>query len=637
LLGGVAGHKALNDKKEPTMKYLLALLSLVCVSAQAARTVTIAPITAYTGRGIVLDGTLPYTVTPARDGTVTVTQGSISVVMKGEAFSARYAGTWPAPTCPGKPPVATRSVQCPAGTSGTWTQTQDWTSVAYPICWQIQDWEPPTPPAGVCGTPPPPPPPPPTGTLTIDLSYVDTAGAAFTKFKNWVGLALAGHPDYLFSAVDAAYMFKLTGQQQYATLAIQTAEAQVAAAEAKIAANQNPDVSGDSYLNAGGMIADVALTYAWCNQLLTDSQKTRWVAYEKQTVFNIWHPNQAVWGGRSATWSGWAVNDPANNYYYSFVRATMFYALSVNDGDLIMYLRTDRLPLLTNFYATLPGGGSLEGSGYGSSHMGLFELYQVWKDSGQGDLANGNTHLTNSINVWVHGTTPTLDHFYAAGDQARVSEPTIYDYQRRIVLEAARLTNTAVDKATGAWWLGHIVNGSAGPDQMQNGFNLRYNLIPHDVVSTPPQALTYRAAEVGEIFSRTDWTASASWINVIMGLYNQSHAHQEQGAFTLYKNTWLAVSSNIWSHSGINQGTDSNNVIRFEKSGAVQPQSQGATRKVNVTSYTSSNGDLHVTGDITPTRARACRTGPAPLILLRGRRPSPIVRPSVAVPMPSGS
>ena len=38
-----------------------------------------------------------------------------------------------------------------------------------------------------------------------------------------------------------------------------TIEAQVSAAEAKIAANQAPAVAGDSYLEVGGMIGDLAL------------------------------------------------------------------------------------------------------------------------------------------------------------------------------------------------------------------------------------------------------------------------------------------------------------------------------------------------------------------------------------------
>jgi hypothetical protein len=55
--------------------------------------------------------------------------------------------------------------------------------------------------------------------ITIDLSYVDQNSVEFARFKNFVEDAVAGNPDYGFSAADAAYMYKLTGQAQYAKLA----------------------------------------------------------------------------------------------------------------------------------------------------------------------------------------------------------------------------------------------------------------------------------------------------------------------------------------------------------------------------------------------------------------------------------
>jgi hypothetical protein len=190
------------------VKRIAIILVLLCAQAAAAdRIVTIQPIGAYSGRSVTLDGTKPYTVTPTPDGKTTVTQGSHVASFAQLSFAARTVGTWPA--CPTKPPVATRSVQCPAGTTGAWTQTQDFATAPYPQCWTVLPWAPTSPPAGACT--PTAPPPPPTGQLSIDLSYVDQSSTAFAKFKQYVDRAVAGHPDYLFSATDAAYMFKLTG------------------------------------------------------------------------------------------------------------------------------------------------------------------------------------------------------------------------------------------------------------------------------------------------------------------------------------------------------------------------------------------------------------------------------------------
>ena len=95
-----------------------------------------------------------------------------------------------------------------------------------------------------------------------------------------------------------------------------------------IANGDAPEVAGDSYLYVGDMIGDLAITYDWCSTLLTPSQRTRWAAYAEQAVTNVWNPDQAEWGGQPFPWSGWSIDDPANNYFYSFLEATMFWTLA---------------------------------------------------------------------------------------------------------------------------------------------------------------------------------------------------------------------------------------------------------------------------------------------------------------------
>jgi hypothetical protein len=55
-------------------------------------------------------------------------------------------------TCGAAPATATQTVACPAGTTGTWTQTHGWTAAAYPTCWTANAWTPTSPPAGSCQT-----------------------------------------------------------------------------------------------------------------------------------------------------------------------------------------------------------------------------------------------------------------------------------------------------------------------------------------------------------------------------------------------------------------------------------------------------------------------------------------------------
>jgi len=432
--------------------------------------------------------------------------------------------------------------------------------------------------------------------IVIDLSYVDKQSAQFAAFKQFVDAAVAGNPGYAFSAADAAYMYKLTGQGQYATLAVQTAEAQVAAAESAIAQGNAPDIAGDQYLDVGPMLEDVALTYDWCGDHMTGAQKTRWANYAEQAVWNVWHNTQAQWGGVSHPWPGWAVNDPANNYHYSFLRATMYWGLASNSTTWKDLLQNAKWPEEESYTATINGGGSQEGTGYGLSHGTLFMLYRVWRDSTGSDVGNANAHVTDSINWWVHATVPTLDRVAAIGDQSRVSEPVIYDYHRHLVLEARAVSNDATARATAAWWLHSISD-----QDMESGFNTRHNLLPAGPVASPPAALTYYAPATGQLFSRTGWDTQAMWLQFAAGPYEESHAHQDQGSFTLFQRDWLAVTENIWTHSGIQQGTDTNNVLRFEKAGAVIDQQTGTTSTMSVTP--GANGSVHAVANLTPAYA----------------------------------
>ena len=174
-----------------------------------------------------------------------------------------------------------------------------------------------------------------------------------------------------------------------------------------------------------------------------------------------------------------------------------------------------------------------------------------------------------------------------------MSNPEIYDYQRRLVLEARALTNNAAAKARASWWLGQIPLS-----QMQSGFNFRHDLLSLPGTSTAPTALYYHSTGTGHLFARSDWSTDAFWMAFVAGRYDQSHAHQDQGAFTLNDHGWLAVTEIVWTHSGIQQGPEVHNVLRFVQAGATLPQQQDSTSTMIVTP--GANGALAVDADLTP-------------------------------------
>ncbi len=432
-----------------------------------------------------------------------------------------------------------------------------------------------------------------------NLGYVDTGSAAYLRFKGYVDSELAGGNNYAFSATDAALQGRLApANPAYCQRAVLLTEQQVAAAEAVIAGGGRPEISGDSYLEVGAMIRDLALTMDWCAAQVTPSQRTRWSNYAEQAVWNVWHPDDAVWGGNAFPWSGFATSDPGDNYYYSFLEATMYWAMvsPTTGAGWKSFLETQKLPPLVTYFSALPGGGSREGTGYGLSHMRLFELYRLWRDYTGTDLGAQSSHLGNSIEWWIHATVPTLDRIAPIGDQARVSYPDLYDYHRNVMLQARAVATDATARNHATWWLSQI-----SIPAMTSGFNYRHDLLSAGGTPEAPTALYYQANGTGLLFARTGWDRNAMWLSFMASTYDQSHAAQDQGSFTLFSRDFLTVTENIFTHSGIAQETPVQNVLRFVKAGADIPQRTETTSTMTVTP--GPNGVIDAHAVLTPAYA----------------------------------
>ena len=164
------------------------------------------------------------------------------------------------------------------------------------------------------------------------------------------------------------------------------------------------------------------------------------------------------------------------------------------------------------------------------------------------------------------------------------------------MLEARKMSTDATAQSNASWWL-HSISDPA----MESGFNYRHNLLPAGPAGAPPAGLVYYASGTGQLFARTGWDTGAMWLQFAAGPYLQSHAQQDQGSFTLFQGDWLAVTENIRSHSGIQQGTEVHNLVRFENAGSIVPQHVGTTSTMTVTP--SANGSVHAVADLTPAYA----------------------------------
>jgi hypothetical protein len=311
----------------------------------------------------------------------------------------------------------------------------------------------------------------------------------------------------------------------------------------------------------------------------------------------------ATWGGKKMTWSGWAVDDPSDNYYYSFLRATMLLGLAEKGDDshgdqwIAQFHDTKLLgELVPKFNSDLVGGGSREGTGYGVSMRGLFELYDFWGGSTTEDIATKTGHTRASMLAMMHQIVPTLDRLAPTGDQSRDSTASLFDYHRNYLQELVYLfpTDPMAPRAQA------LLAASSLP-QMGQQFMFEYDFLYANANVTATQldgmGTAYYAPGIGEIYARSGWDKHATWVNLIAGPYTESHAHQDQGAIMIYKDGWLGYDAVVDSHSGLRSEVEAHSTMRIVSGGTTVPQKNGSSQLLALHKGT---GYLHAASDITP-------------------------------------
>jgi hypothetical protein len=407
-------------------------------------------------------------------------------------------------------------------------------------------------------------------TITHLRNLLSTNATSAVRFKQSVDLQVANGTVYGMEPWHVALMGQITGSAHYCAFAVARTDAFVRDEEGRIANNVNPVVAGDSYLEVGPYIGNLAMVYDWCRGSMTTDQRTRWKDFGNQAVWNVWNHGQARWGTRTATWTGWSVDNPVNNYYYSFLEATMLLGLAtygendMADGWLTRF-RTTKIEnqLIPTFNADLVGGGSREGTGYGVAMKNLWQLYDWWERSTGERLAAHTPHTLASMPWMVHAIVPTLDRIAPTGDHARDEQALLFDYHRDYLQKLAILFPT--ERISGVV---KTLLGQSSVRQMSQHF-MRYSDYIYDMLAITPRPLTelstaYWASGTGSFTMRHDWTMAAAWANFICGPYSESHAHKDQGSFVLFKGAWLAYDANMDGRSGIEQEQRYHNTVRFE-------------------------------------------------------------------------
>jgi hypothetical protein len=411
-----------------------------------------------------------------------------------------------------------------------------------------------------------------------------------TRFRDMVDSAVGGASIYDYKPWYSAMIGVIRGNAtypQYCAHAVNLTESFVASEEAVIATGQRATVSYDVYLEVGDLVGNVMLVYDWCHGVLTPLQRTRWLDYSSRAVTNIWDPDHAQWGGVSHPWNGWSINNPVNNYYYSFLRATMLYGVAAkhdrSDADTwLTMFRTTKLnnQLAPLFNSDLVGGGSREGTGYGTAMKGLFNLYYLWEKTTGERIADLTTHTNASMPYLIHSMMPTRDRIAPIGDHARDSTATFYDYQRESLIALATLyRGTAMARRVRA----ELALSSV--PVMHDSFNIVYDYFygGADAGTAANLNTVYRGSGTGHLFARSAWTGTATWLGFLAGPYTESHAHPDGLSLLLFKNGWLVNDANMQSHSGIQNVQEAHALVTQRVGGNLLPMYETATSSAQLT------------------------------------------------------
>lgn len=434
------------------------------------------------------------------------------------------------------------------------------------------------------------------------LAILDAKTPAVMRYRQIADAWAGGTAVADFNPWHGALLGQLTGDEKYCKEAVELTDDYIKDEVALIDSGKAPAVAGDDYLHVGDYVGDAMLVYDWCYPQTSSSQRSRWLKYAESAVWNVWHPNEAKWGSKTFKWDGWSIDNPSNNYYYSFLRATMLLGLAAHGEsngkqDWLEWFRDEKVlgQLVPTFESDLQGGGSREGTGYGVSMHRLWELYDFWHGSTGEDLASRSGHAKASMLTFMHQIVPTLDRVAPTGDHSRDSSAALFDYHRNYLIELAHLFPTD-PVAKHALWL---ADNSSVP-KMETRAMTVYDVL-YDSPLTPeplePLATAHYAPGIGELYARGDWSKTATWVNLIGGPYTESHAHQDQGSLLFYKEEWLAYDPNIESASGIEQGVELHNLVRFLKGGASVGQVNGTSK---VLAVHRGPGWLHAAVDVKP-------------------------------------
>jgi hypothetical protein len=415
------------------------------------------------------------------------------------------------------------------------------------------------------------------------------ANYAGSTFKGRVDHEVSGGTDnYEFPDRDVALGYAIEGDTAVGQFAVDRVDIIVSDHEAAFASFVGGNVSPmkasgifafDRCLYAHLRIKDICTTFDMCYDLLTPSQRTRWMDVAMQIMYAVLLPYEAriTSSGSAVDWEDtpggnnpytWAHNVPDSNYHHHHIGALVMCALAFKDMPAITYsmqggdvaldsdywlnhLTTVQLPAMVTVFDQMPGGGSIEGSGYGKAIDDLFLSRAMMKwSTGVDHFASISTYLDNS-EMWRVFITPpdlygansvplTVTHGRNAAEPLGViTIDEVYTHATALASDPSHPYAGEIKKliseleyypSGGIWSRFEGIGFIMRPAYDATTESATYNNLPR----------VHASSAAGDNILRTGWDAGDTMATIRSGaLHSGNHAHDDSTSVLLWKNGFL--------------------------------------------------------------------------------------------------
>lgn len=365
-----------------------------------------------------------------------------------------------------------------------------------------------------------------------------------------------------------ALAYVVTGDVSYANEAIAAIDQRV------VTIDDSEDRGQGNFLRIAETMRSVALVYDWCYDMLTDTQKTNYRNYMNQLLQELWNP----FNNPTHQWNGWAVEDPGNNFYYSFMLGTAYagivlYGENPNPPPLswrgtsydnildFLFARIETQVIAEQLNVWATGGYWHEGNNYGLlSKRYMTEMFIILRDAGGPNYLLQTDFVKDALMYHLYSMTPDFSMGFPCGDITRGTLP--YD------IHFLMLVTNALEGTREAEYAQYFINHIESAEEPWSWWDFIH---PAGVLARIPDhperdwrpdlPPSYYAEGGGWINSRSGWGQNDVSVSFTCTNRIADHESQDMAAFMIFKNGWQATNGNMHSSYGIYQVADAFNTL----------------------------------------------------------------------------